>query len=127
VPVAKTIEYGAGRLPRKPTFVRYGKQRVKECGAAVLKLGGLPLGRRCNLALLGTVGELEAWNFRNKGDSMTGLTEEEIRKRAYEIWKGAGEPSGKMDTFWYLAEKELLAERSEQGEVPPGMTDNLPV
>lgn len=59
---------------------------------------------------------------------MTGLSEEEIRKRAFEIWKGAGEPSGKkMDTFWYQAEKELLAERSEQGEVPPGMTDNLPV
>jgi hypothetical protein len=32
-----------------------------------------------------------------------------------------------MDTFWYEAEKELLAERAKQGEVPPGMTDNLPV
>ncbi len=58
---------------------------------------------------------------------MTGLTEEDIRKRAFEIWKGAGEPDGKMNIFWYEAEKELLAERSEQGEVPPGMTDKLPV
>lgn len=56
-----------------------------------------------------------------------GLSEEEIRNRAYAIWKAAGEPNGKMDTFWYQAEKELLAERSEHGEVPPGMTDNLPV
>jgi hypothetical protein len=32
-----------------------------------------------------------------------------------------------MDKLWYEAEKELVAERSEQGEVPPGMTDNLPV
>jgi hypothetical protein len=58
---------------------------------------------------------------------MAGLTEEDVRKRAYEIWKDAGEPSGKMDIFWYEAEKQLLAERSKQGEVPPGMTDNLPV
>ncbi|WP_082078380.1 DUF2934 domain-containing protein [Bradyrhizobium sp. LTSP849] len=58
---------------------------------------------------------------------MAGLSEEEIRKRAYELWKAAGEPNGKMDKLWYEAEKELVAERSEQGEVPPGMTDNLPV
>ncbi|WP_245286145.1 DUF2934 domain-containing protein [Bradyrhizobium sp. WSM1417] len=33
---------------------------------------------------------------------MAGLTEQEVRKRAYEIWKGAGEPSGKMDTLLVL-------------------------
>jgi hypothetical protein len=32
-----------------------------------------------------------------------------------------------MDTLWYKAEAELLAERAEQGEVPTGMRDNLPV
>ena len=32
-----------------------------------------------------------------------------------------------MDTFWYEAEKQLLAERSTQGEVPPSLIDNLPV
>jgi len=58
---------------------------------------------------------------------MAGLSEEDIRVRAYQLWKEAGEPAGKMDTFWYEAEKQLLIERSEQGDVPPGMTDNLPV
>jgi hypothetical protein len=58
---------------------------------------------------------------------MAGLSEQEIRNRAYELWRAAGEPIGTMDTFWYDAEKELLTERSEQGDVPPGMTDNLPV
>jgi hypothetical protein len=58
---------------------------------------------------------------------MAGLSEQDIRSRAYELWKAAGEPIGTMDAFWYDAEKELLAERSEQGDVPPGMTDNLPV
>jgi hypothetical protein len=29
--------------------------------------------------------------------------------------------------FWYEAEKEPLAERQKQGEVPPGITDNLPI
>ncbi len=58
---------------------------------------------------------------------MAGLSEEDIRARAYELWNNAAEPREKMDVYWYEAEKQLLAERSNQGEVPPGMTDNLPV
>ena len=58
---------------------------------------------------------------------MPGLSEEDIRTRAYELWRAAGEPNGRMDAFWYEAEKQLLAERSARGEVPPGVTDNLPV
>lgn len=58
---------------------------------------------------------------------MAGLSEEDIRNRAYLFWKQAGEPAGAMDTLWYKAKAELLAELAEQGEVPPGMTDNLPV
>lgn len=58
---------------------------------------------------------------------MAGLSEQDIRDRAYHLWREAGEPAGRMDTYWYQAEKELLAERTEPGEVPPGMTDNLPV
>lgn len=58
---------------------------------------------------------------------MTSLTDEDIRKRACEIWKRAGEPGEKMDNFWHEAEGRVLAKPSEQGEVPPGMTDNLPV
>ena len=56
-----------------------------------------------------------------------GPTEEEIRTRAFHLWRAAGEPDGKMDGFWYQAEKELLKERAGSGEPPPGMTDNLPV
>jgi hypothetical protein len=55
---------------------------------------------------------------------MTGLTEEDIRSRAYLLWEKAGSPAGQMNTFWYEAEKELLAEREEQGEVP-GYLPNL--
>jgi hypothetical protein len=58
---------------------------------------------------------------------MSGPTEEEIRTKAYELWKAAGEPAGKMDTFWYQAEKELLRKETEPEELPPGMTDNLPI
>ena len=56
-----------------------------------------------------------------------GPTEEDIRIRAYHLWKLAGEPDGKMDRFWYRAERELLNELAVSGELPPGMTDNLPV
>ncbi len=58
---------------------------------------------------------------------MTGLSEDDIRNRAYLLWKEAGEPAGRMDIYWYEAEKELLDERVGQGDTPPGMTDNLPV
>lgn len=51
------------------------------------------------------------------------LTEEDIRKRAYILWEKAEQPAGQIDTFWYEAEKELIAERREQGEVPSYLPD----
>jgi len=58
---------------------------------------------------------------------MSSPTQEEIRSRAYQLWQAAGEPAGQSDKFWYQAENDLIAEGSKQGEVPPDMTDNLPV
>jgi DUF2934 family protein len=58
---------------------------------------------------------------------MNDLPDQEIRDRAYRLWQAAGEPEGRADDFWYQAEKELLAERQKQADVPPGMTDNLPI
>lgn len=52
---------------------------------------------------------------------MTGLSEEDIRTRAYVLWKDAGEPFGKMDDFWYEAERQLLAKRSN-GQVDADQT-----
>jgi hypothetical protein len=52
---------------------------------------------------------------------MTGPTEQEIRSRAYELWKDAGEPQGQMDRLWYQAERELLARKAANGETPCGM------
>lgn len=49
---------------------------------------------------------------------MPGPSEQEIRTRAYELWKDAGEPPGKMDQLWYQAERELLARRAANGETP---------
>jgi hypothetical protein len=58
---------------------------------------------------------------------MAASTEEDIRKRAYRLWKSAGEPNGNPDEFWYQAEKEIIKENAELGDLPPGMTDNLPI
>jgi hypothetical protein len=55
---------------------------------------------------------------------MTGPTEQEIRTRAYELWKAAGEPQGQMDVLWYQAEKELLARRPANGKTANGETAN---
>lgn len=53
---------------------------------------------------------------------------QEMRARAYQLWQAAGEPDGEAERFWHEAEKkELPAERAKQGDVPPGLTDNLPV
>ena len=50
-------------------------------------------------------------NSKVGSGTMRTLTEEDIRTRAYKLWKAAGEPK-KLDAFWYQAEKELLAERA---------------
>ncbi|TWC07461.1 DUF2934 family protein [Bradyrhizobium macuxiense] len=47
---------------------------------------------------------------------MRGPTEQEIRTRAYELWKDAGEPRGQMDQLWYKAERELLERKAANGE-----------
>ena len=34
-------------------------------------------------------------------------TEEQIRKRAFELWEQAGKPEGREDEFWNQAQREL--------------------
>ena len=41
-------------------------------------------------------------------------TEDQIRTRAFELWKAAGEPNGIMEIFWYQAEKELLQRQGDE-------------
>ena len=36
---------------------------------------------------------------------------EEIRARAYKLWEQAGKPEGRIDEFWYEAERQLKEER----------------
>jgi Protein of unknown function (DUF2934) len=39
-------------------------------------------------------------------------SDEEVRARAYQLWRDAGEPEGRSDAFWYQAEKELLQKQN---------------
>lgn len=48
--------------------------------------------------------------------------EEDIRTRAYDLWKEAGEPEGRDEEFWLLAEQEL---RNENRSSPLRTPDNL--
>jgi hypothetical protein len=43
-------------------------------------------------------------------------TEEQIRKRAFELWEQAGKPEGREDEFWQLAQREL--QDAEEGGEP---------
>jgi DUF2934 family protein len=47
---------------------------------------------------------------------MTLPTPEQIRWRAYELWKLAGEPEDREQEFWYEAEREL---KKNEGTVSP--------
>jgi hypothetical protein len=38
---------------------------------------------------------------------MTEPSEEQIRTRAYELWRQAGQPEGRGDEFWQKAEQAL--------------------
>ncbi|MET4176293.1 hypothetical protein ABIB99_007413 [Bradyrhizobium sp. LA6.1] len=42
---------------------------------------------------------------------MTHVYEDDIRARAYKLWEAAGKPEGRMDEFWYEAERQLKAEQ----------------
>jgi hypothetical protein len=48
--------------------------------------------------------------------------EEDIRTRAYDLWKQAGEPEDRDTEFWLLAEQEL---RNEDKSSPLRTPDNL--
>jgi len=47
-------------------------------------------------------------------------TEEEIRKRAQEIWEENHRPTGRDDEFWFQAEKELNEGLAHEPTVLPG-------
>ncbi len=43
---------------------------------------------------------------------MPDIEEQKIRERAFQLWDQAGQPDGREEEFWFLAEREL-AERGE--------------
>ncbi len=49
-------------------------------------------------------------------------TEQEIRKRARQIWERHGKPDGRDDEFWHIAEQEL---RNEDRSNPLRTPDTL--
>jgi hypothetical protein len=53
---------------------------------------------------------------------MTEPREEEIKRRAYELWEKAGQPEGKDEDFYRQAEQEL---RNEDKADPLRTPDNL--
>lgn len=38
------------------------------------------------------------------------VADDKIRDRAYQLWDQAGQPEGREEEFWYLAERELSAD-----------------
>jgi hypothetical protein len=49
-------------------------------------------------------------------------TKKEIEARAYQLWEKAGQPEGREDEFWQLAQQEL---RNEDKSSPTRTPDTL--
>ncbi len=47
---------------------------------------------------------------------MSQVYEDEIRKRAHQLWEQAGKPEGRQDHFWVEAERQLK-EKQIQNEL----------
>ena len=45
---------------------------------------------------------------------MKQFDDNDVRNRAFELWERAARPSGKVDDFWYEAERQLEAERNAE-------------
>jgi hypothetical protein len=55
--------------------------------------------------------------------SMKTFNDDDVRNRAFALWAAAGKPPGKIDQFWYRAEKQLEAERLVSEEAPLASAD----
>ena len=55
-------------------------------------------------------------------NNMAKPNEEEIKKRAHQLWEQHGKPEGREDEFWHLAEQEL---RNEDKSSPLRTPDSL--
>ncbi len=63
---------------------------------------------------------------------MPDIEEQKIRDRAFQLWDQAGQPEGREEEFWFLAERELAerdeADTSEQNadiDLPPVVPGRL--
>jgi hypothetical protein len=63
---------------------------------------------------------IELAECANRDGGAPGNAEEEIKKRAYEIWERHGRPEGKEDEFWQQAEQELRNEDKSSPIRTPG-------
>jgi hypothetical protein len=45
--------------------------------------------------------------LEQQASAMEKPSEEDIRKRAHELWEQAGKPKNRDEEFWHLAEQEL--------------------
>jgi Protein of unknown function (DUF2934) len=52
-------------------------------------------------------------------------TEEQIRKRAQEIWERNHRPTGRDDEFWFQAEKELNEGLAHEHTVPGSFAPDI--
>jgi hypothetical protein len=60
--------------------------------------------------------------LEQQASAMEKPSEEDVRKRAHELWEHAGKPENRDEEFWHLAEQEL---RNADKSSPLRTPDNL--
>ncbi|ABD86785.1 DUF2934 domain-containing protein [Rhodopseudomonas palustris] len=57
---------------------------------------------------------------------MAEVSDEDIKRRAHELWEMAGRPEGREDEFWHKAEQQVRGEGEtlEKLRADPGITTN---
>jgi DUF2934 family protein len=49
------------------------------------------------------------------------MDEEQIQKRAYELWEKAGRPEGREEEFWERARESLAIEENQKSQPQPNL------
>ena len=90
-------------------MVRVSSRELRERAEKYRSLARWVGDRETNQRILAFTAELE-----QQASTMDKPTEEQIRRRAQEIWEQAGKPEGRDEEIWHQAERELQQDPSHQ-------------
>lgn len=100
----------------------HGETRHRDDTGGPLANNSSELPDRSNAIAEGSPGQIDPVHgsgYQKTADSahpdfpdQGGLPDEDVRRRAYELWEAEGQPEGSHDRHWLQAERELRGNRA---------------